>query len=144
MSKMKSFKGQLDDVDQEQIYLAGGADDIGYRIRKFQAMPKTPGLAVGEHTLQLFKVKQTTPSNEVDFGTDDLLGVVSLSTHSGNLLYNEVIIFDNEVINQDLFITHVDNAGANPCNYYIELEEVKMSNPEAAVVNYKAALLHGE
>tara|TARA_Y100000004_G_C8916542_1_gene413348 strand:+ start:985 stop:1419 length:435 start_codon:yes stop_codon:yes gene_type:complete len=143
MSKIKSFRGNLADGGQDRIYLSGDEPADGYRIAKFQAMPDQPGLAVGEHTLQIFKAEQASASNTVDFNEDDLIGVVSLSTHSGNLLYNEVIIFDNEVFNQDIYITHVDNAASAGCNYYIELEQIKLSNGEQAVINFKAALLHG-
>ena len=38
MSTTKTFRGRLTNNTQEQIHLAGGRDDIGYRITKFQIM----------------------------------------------------------------------------------------------------------
>ena len=55
-----------------------------------------------------------------------------------------IAVFDHEVVNQDIYVTHIDTDGSLPVNYYIELEEVTMSKGEQAVVNFSAALLHGE
>ena len=135
-----TFKGKLADTQVETIRLSNNKGDIGYKIRKFQAMPEDPGAAIGEHTVQLFSVKPADDpytSTTVNFDNPLLLGVVSLSTHSGNLLYNEVIIFDNVTFNQDIFITHTDRAASAACNYYIELEQFKLAKDEAAVATLK-------
>jgi hypothetical protein len=48
------------------------------------------------------------------------------------------------IFNQDIYITHKDNSSqGTTINYYLELEQVKMSGPEAAAVNFRAALVHG-
>ena len=137
---IKSFRGQLADTEVDTIRLSTNKGEIGYTIKKFQAMPEDPGSAVGEHTVQLFSVKPADDpytSTTIDFENPLLLGVVSLSTHSGNLLYNEVIIFDNVTFNQDIFITHTDRAASASCNYYLELEQVKLDLNEATVATLK-------
>ena len=53
-------------------------------------------------------------------------------------------MFDHEVVNQDLYIAASGPTFASPMNYYIEMEQVTMSKGEQAVVNFSAALLHGE
>ena len=65
----------------------------------------------------------------------------SVSTQGG---FIDTVIFDKETVNQDIFIMHDEkSAGAgNAVNYYIELEEVRMSDGESAVVNFNAALEH--
>ena len=40
---------------------------------------------------------------------------------------------DNVIFNQDIFVTIKAQAGTDPCNYYIELEQMKLAQDEAAV-----------
>jgi len=48
------------------------------------------------------------------------------------------IIFDKEIFNQDIYITHTEAAGsALACNYYIELEQVKLDLSENTVATLK-------
>ena len=149
--KIKTFRGKLADNAQDQIYLSGGESDEGYRIHKFQIFQAPPGVGDVENVLQIFSVRQTgNTSGTPDFSDDTLLGAAYLKEGAGvNHGVNDVVVFDNIIFNQDIYITQRDMGNSTPgsgvaANYYLELEEVKMSNPEAAVVNYKAALLHGE
>ena len=48
------------------------------------------------------------------------------------------IIFDNQVFNQDIFITYNDLQGSDAkVNYYIELEQVKLDLGENTVATLK-------
>jgi hypothetical protein len=143
---IKTFRGKLEDGGQDQIHLAGGADNIGYKIHKLQIMMEQPGNTAQESLVKIYNVKQTsvpTSAATVDFSDDTLVAAAYQDT---NVHPTEVIIADQEVFNQDLYITYTDNgSGTNEdINYYLELEEVKLKDSEAAVINYKAALLHGE
>ena len=141
MSKVMSFRGLLDDGSFEKINLHTPDGSTGYRIVKFQAIPEQPGLAVGEHIVKIYKTENnpdvSTPTDAVNFGDNTLLGVVAVSTHSGNLLFNEVIIFDQEIFNQDIFITHVDRGGSAACNFFIELEPMKLDLNENTVTTLR-------
>tara|TARA_R100000808_G_scaffold19288_1_gene41928 strand:- start:1239 stop:1682 length:444 start_codon:yes stop_codon:yes gene_type:complete len=147
MSKIKSFRGMLANETQARIHVSGGKDDIGYRIHKFQIMANQ-SMSDYEITAKIYANKQAEPlvhANQVDFNQDNLLAAAFSGLAAGEYAGAKVVIFDREVFNQDIFVQCQDNGGSSQSvNYYIELEEVKMSNPEAAVVNYKAALLHGE
>jgi len=136
---IKSFRGELADTEVQKIRLSANNGLMGYKINKFQGMPTDPGAAIGEHTVQLFLQKPDEPftSTEVHFSNPLLLGAVSLSTHSGNLLYNEIIVFDNVKFNQDIYITHTDRAGSASFNYYLELEQIKLDLNEATVATLK-------
>ena len=139
----KSFRGLLADGDVKQIRLSTNDGLTGYRIVKFQGIPHQPGSNNGEHTLQLFTTDKDdtqtlrVASNTVNFDDPTLLGVVALSTHSANMLYNEVIIFDNMTFNQDIYITCHENVAAASCNFYLELEQVKLDINEATVATLK-------
>ena len=49
----------------------------------------------------------------------------------------ESIIVDNKVINQDIYVTHVETVSTEQCNFYLELEEMKLSIDEATVATLK-------
>ena len=48
-----------------------------------------------------------------------------------------ITIFDNTIVNQDIYITHSDIVGTTPCNYYLELEQVKLDLNENTVATLK-------
>ena len=47
------------------------------------------------------------------------------------------VVFDHVVFNQDVFINLTDNEGTGICNYYLELEQVKLDVNEATVATLK-------
>jgi len=143
---IKTFKALLADGGQDKIYLAGGDSTKGYRIVKLQGITNDPGIAGREHVLKIYKVPQTSVTGTIDFNDDALIGTIFVTNRDDALSTHEVVIFDTEVINQDIYVTHFEAASSpaagGSCNYYIELEEVTMSDAEAANVNFVAALLH--
>jgi len=140
---IKSFKGLLVDDSQDQIYLAGGDSTKGYRIVKFEILPATPGDVSMEHCTKIYKTKQTSIDDNINFSDDSLLGAAVYAGGSSTS-YPQIqtaVVFDNEVFNQDIYVTQKDTQNG-AINYYIELEEVTMSDAEAANVNFVAALTH--
>ena len=135
---IKSYRGKIADgaVDKVQIHSKTGA--IGYRIKKLQIIHAEPGQQEAEHTVKIYSIKQTTATNTIDFNDQTLLGVAYLKDHDG-VAYpgTEMIIFDNMTFNQDIFITHEDTNGSYPCNYYLELEQIKLSLNENTVATLK-------
>ena len=143
---IKTFKGKLGSGLQDQIPLAGGADNIGYRIVKMELMSETPGIGSNaEHIVKVYKKKQSSVDGTIDFDDDSLLAAGWLPMKTSNFLTSEnITLFDDEVVNQDIFVTAIDVDGGEPINYLIHMEEVKINDSEAAVINYRAGLLHGE
>jgi len=138
---IKTFRGLIADAAQDTIVLHTNDGSTGYRIVKFQIMVTEPGEQSSEHTLKIFTISQTLASinNTIDFSDQTLLGVGWLgfgaSTGPTNII---VTIFDNNVFNQDIYITCSDVGGfAKPCNYYIELEQVKLDLNENTVATLK-------
>ena len=109
-------------------------------------MSNTPGTGSNaEHILKVYKKKQTAVNGTIDFDDDALLAAGWLPMKTSNFLTSEnITVFDDEVVNQDIFVTHIDIDGAQPVNYVLHMEEVKINDREAAVINYRAGLLHGE
>jgi len=137
---VKSFRGKIADgaIDTINLHTNNGA--TGYRIVKFEIMTAEPyGAGSGEHIVQIFKIPQTTATADVDFSDQTLLATAITNNSTSGYQYATVpsVIFDNEVFNQDLSITHVDNASALSCNYYIELEQIKLDLNENTVATLK-------
>jgi len=145
---IKTFRGKLEDGEQDQIYLHGGDSGTGYRIVKFQLFPNKPGTQTIESTVSIFKVTgkgSGTTTAVVDFEDNTLLGAAFYQDrHEATYVTSETVIFDNEIFNQDIYLTMTDTVGTQPINYYLELEEVMMPKGEQAVVNFNAALIHGD
>ena len=145
MGKMKSFKGKVGDGEQDRIYLAGGDSDKGYRISKLEVEPAQPFNRTQETIVKVYLERQSSVDGDVNFKDDALLAVgIFKQNDSTNYFAYENVLFDNKVVNQDIYVTCYDAATGEEMNYYIEFEEVKMSGAEQAVVNFNAALLHTE
>ena len=135
---IKSFRGQLEDGGQTAIRLSTNKGQIGYKIKRFQVIDDEPGELEVEIVAKLHQFEQDTVNNTVNFNDPGLLGVVFYANQGNQaVVSSEVVIFDNVVFNQDVFIT-VDARESDPkINYYLELEQVKLSVDEAAVSTLK-------
>ena len=129
----------LADGAQDTILLSTQKGEAGYRIVKFQIIKVKPGDVAQESVVQIWKVQQATvPTSTatIDFNSQTLLGAAigMYGGISGNTTpFLESIVFDKEIINQDIYITHTDNENAESINYYLELEQMKLSEQEAMV-----------
>ena len=138
---IKSFKGLIADGGQDTILLHTNDGSTGYRIVKFDIFPHKPGTEQSESTVQVFKIKQAPVSKftaEVDFADNTLLAAGFYGKSAGvDNAETKLIHFDNEIFNQDIFVTHTETAGTQAVNYYIELEQVKLSLDENTVATLK-------
>jgi len=132
----------LADGGQERIALTTIRGLIGYRITKFQLMPHKYGLNTHEmeSTVKIYKVEQTTVDEVMDFSDNTLLaaGIINMDA-SETTPTNLVTVFDNELFNQDIYITHHNqhDTDTSACNYYIELEQMDLALDEATVTTLK-------
>jgi hypothetical protein len=131
---IKSFRGLLKDGSIEKINLSTNDGRTGYRIVKLALFHAEPGENSAEHTVKIYSVPQTVADNSVDFSDQTLLAVAHLADHSdvANPL-DHYVVFDNATFNQDIYVTHVDTRGSEPCNYYFELEQFELSLNEQTV-----------
>jgi len=134
---IKTFRGLMADGAQDTIVLHTNDGSTGYRIKKLQAISNDPGIADREHIIKIYKVEQTTVDGLVDFSDQRLLGTVFVTNRSDTLLTGMNIIFDQEIFNQDIYITHFEARSSGSCNYYIELEQVKLDLSENTVATLK-------
>ena len=149
MSKMKTFTGRLvsdnNAENQDTIHLSGGDSSTCYRIHKLELISTSEHADIGA-VVKIYQNYQNIVTEVIDFKEDALLGAAIYRQDTGNNYpLSTVVTFDNEVFNQDIFITYKDNeTSSSQINYLLVLEEIKVKDAELAVVNYSAALLHGE
>ena len=140
MSKIKSFRGLIDHNTIETISLHTNTGSTGYRIKKFEAMPKDPSGSSGTNILKIYSIPQTTTSSTIDFDDNTLIAAAVISHNASAFQYppETVIVFDNITFNQDIYVTQTDADGnQTACNYHIELEQVKLDLNENTVATLK-------
>jgi len=135
---IKTFKGRIGHDAQITIRLSTNNGMIGYKILKFQIMALSPGADSVEHVSQIYSIDPDGATTDVNFDNPTLLATSFLTQSSSAGYANYNVIFDNKVINQDVFVTQKDNGpGSKGCNYYVELEQVKLDLGEATVATLK-------
>jgi hypothetical protein len=136
---IKTFRGQLADGGQQRIRLATNKGKVGYRITKFQVMGYEPGITTQESVVMVWNTKQTSVVGVVDFTDSDLLATGLLMLHDSSAYqFTTDVIFDNQMVNQDIYITHKDVDTGQPCNYYLELEAIPLSDQAAQYTTIKS------
>jgi len=144
---IKTYRGLLADGDQDKIRLTTTDGLTGYRITKFQLMFYDAVTSI-KSVVQIWKTEQDAVSDVttgiVNFEKPELLAAAMLSGKADQTAYPEdlVVVFDSELFNQDIFITHSEIAGVAAVNYYIELEKFKLSTVQAEALIVKS--LRGE
>ena len=136
---IKTFRGLLADGAQEQIHLKHRDGKTGYKIKDLRIMPKTPGTTGAEFALKIYKTKQTTVDGTIDFGDNRLIAAATLKAQTtlSNPETPLQVFFEHETFNQDIYVTAFDADSSNPINFYLELEQVKLSSDEATVATLK-------
>ena len=139
---IKTFKGLLADGGQDRIKLSTIQGKVGYRIVKFEAMPAGATTGFGyESFLQVWTSKQSSvPSDGTpDFSNPEVLACIyySQSASGGTNPEDMTVVFDNEVVNQDIYITHSNSDGSAALNYYLELEAIPLTDLAAEFTTLK-------
>jgi len=138
--QMHSFRGLLGDGGQDKIRIEGATGEIAWRITKFQVLPETPSTASPESIVKIYREEQTSVTALINFNDNELLGAAYYSgADVPSQPHDEVIIFDNDLFVRNIYVTHLDNDASININYYIELEEVKVSAAGMAQLAVAAA-----
>jgi len=130
------------DGGQDTLPLHTNKGLIGYRIVKFDIFPNRPGgTSHVESIVQIFKVKQdniAVANSIVNFSDNTLLAAAYLTDDVNNASGPlQIVMFEQEIFNQDIYVTHTDEAGTAKVNYYIELEQFVLQPDEATVATLK-------
>ena len=135
---IKSFRGKLADGAIDIVSLHTNTGSTGYRINKLEIIDGAPGTTNPELILKIYSIPQTTADGVIDFSDTTLLGMAYYSESAATSQAGfKTIIFDNATFNQDIYITAVDVAESNVTNYYLELEQIKLSLDQNTVATLK-------
>jgi ABC-type transport system substrate-binding protein len=135
-----SFRGQIANDSKETIALHTNNGSVGYKIVKYEIMPKQPEGATEEATMQIFSTDSSATaalgSGTIDFSDPTLLGAAfySSSATAATNPEDKTVIFDNVTFNQDIYLTCKSSANMN---YHIELEKMKLDLNENTVATLK-------
>jgi hypothetical protein len=133
-NRLLSYKGLLTNDQQDTIRLSTKKGEKGYRITKFQLMPATPGANINS-VVKVTKNSIAVGDYTIDFSDNRLLAV----GWNYNATYETdlIISFDNEIFNQDIFISQNEHTSGLSINYYLELEVIMLNETEATVATLK-------
>jgi hypothetical protein len=136
----KTFRGLIADNTIQRVRLSTNDGLTGYKINKLQILQQNPGNDTVECLIQVHTIKPTAASTAVNFDDPTLVAVAYYedaggSSGSGN---PNIVINDSMIFNQDVFISYREISGSGTaCNYYLELEQVKLDVNEATVATLK-------
>jgi len=135
---LKTFRGTLTDGEQDKIRLTTTDGRVGYRIIKFQLLGQDNNSSY-ENTTKIYNTKQATITGSIDFSETDLLAAGLYFQNSVGQTYplDLLVIFDKELFNQDIYITCKNAEGSGYINYYIELEQIKLTVIQAETLIVK-------
>ena len=134
---IKTFRGLIADGAQDTILLHTNTGSTGYRIVKFEVMGPNANSVI-EQVLKIYKIPQSSVTTDIDFSDNTMLAAAYVNAgDNANYLPSPIIVFDQEVFNQDIYITSKGHDDLSSMNYYIELEQVKLDLSENTVATLK-------
>ena len=133
----KTFKGKLADGEELRIRLTTNDGLTGYKIVKFQLFPTNYNVT-DEYNSRVYSVEGKANGTTFDFNDPQLLVAAYFENSNGvdPVSKDAVVVIDDKIINQDVFVQHKSQSG-NSCNFYMELEQVKLDLNEATVATLK-------
>ena len=142
---IKTFRGLLADGDQNRIRLSTKNGKTGYKIITLNIMPNTPMDGNEQQAVvKIFKIKQTVITDDVDYSDGNLLAT-AIVRQTADQVYLQTVMFEQEIFNQDIYITFEDQgASGKAMNYYLELEVMPLSDNAAVVSTLRDIRLNPE
>ena len=137
---IKTFRGLMADGAHDTIVLHTNDGSTGYRIVKFALFCQNTGEATQESVVKIYKTPQTgAATSTADFSDQTLLAIAAIGNSTATSAYPSTlsVVFDNEIFNQDIYLTHKETNAAEAVNYYLELEQVKLDLNENTVATLK-------
>jgi len=136
---IKTFRGLLADGGQDRIRLGTIKGKVGYRITKFEVIAKEPGVHDEEVVMKIYKVSQSSIDAVINFADNTLLAACFWQTGTAPTKTGATtVVFDDQIFNQDIFVTSDDVGGSSVAlNYYLELEVILLDDMGAEYTTLK-------
>jgi len=137
--QMHSFRGLLADGGQDKIRIEGATGEIAWRITKFQVVATSADINI-ETVIKIYRENQTSVTAGIDFTESELLAAAMYNdSTSQSYMPTPIVVFDNALFSRNIYVTNLSPDNAGSINYYIELEEVKVSAAGMAQLAVAAA-----
>jgi len=135
---IKTFRGKIADGVQDTILLHTNSGSTGYRIIKFEIMGPDANTDI-EQVVKIYKTDQSANiTTDIDFSDNRLLAAAIMNDSTDrHYAPPPIVTFDREIFNQDIFVTSKGHDNPIQCNYYIELELVRLDLGENTVATLK-------
>jgi len=135
-NRILSYRGLMPADSFDTILLSTKKGEVGYRITKLEVVSGGPVGLSPEAVIQIWKDPQSATSYNIDFSNNRLLAAAFYENNQ-NVAGDggSVIIFDQEIFNQDIYLTCASTDGA--INYYLEIEVIKLDESQAMVATLK-------
>tara|TARA_Y100000361_G_C11043362_1_gene281136 strand:- start:165 stop:605 length:441 start_codon:yes stop_codon:yes gene_type:complete len=139
MTKIKTFKGQIEKGTTKKIHLSTSDGLTGYKVTKFHGLPADVESGSNEAALQLYTNEGNAVTTAINFDNPEFLGCFIFIRDQGTVaITSDFVVFDHQIVNQDLFVTYDDGQGsATAFNFYLELEQVKLNINESTFTTLK-------
>ena len=136
---VKTFRGLLTTDNQDRIRLQTIKGKVGYRVKNFQIMSLAPITDEIETVMKIYLTEQSTIDATVNFSDSDLIVAALTTSRATARTYpiNQLMILDNVVFNQDIYITMKEEASSTGCNYILELEVIPLDDAGAEYTTLK-------
>ena len=136
---IKTFRGLLGEDEEDRIRLSTIKGKVGYRVSKFEVCLAEPGTTDAMQVFKIYKTSQSSFTATIDLTDSDLLAVAYIEDGVGNAdnMGPAIIVFDQEIFNQDIYISHKNVAGSEKGNYYLELEVIPLDDAGAEYTTLK-------
>tara|TARA_Y100001938_G_C7833935_1_gene302820 strand:- start:45 stop:503 length:459 start_codon:yes stop_codon:yes gene_type:complete len=136
---IKTFRGKIKTESKDTISLHTNNGSVGYKIKKFDCIAANPAGSNQESVILIHAIDPgTTTAGVIDLSDQSILGCAFYdNSASTGVQPPAVIIMDQMIFNQDIYITHNDKAGSESVNYYLELEQVKLDLNENTTATLK-------
>jgi len=147
---IKTFRGMLPGVQGgsagsvNTIVLHTNNGKTGYKIHNLELIQKSPGAANCEGLVIVWKTTPTAAqitATTIDFSDNTILAVAFYSANTTSQSYPEdmTVIFDKDIVNQDIYLTYIDVSTVNDdMNYYLELEQISLDLNESTVATLQS------
>ena len=135
-----SFRDKITKGTEHIINLKTNNGKTGYRIKQLTVLPSDVEAGANEACVKIYKKSQDSKDAIINFNDGELLAAAMFLRDQATVATtSDVVIFDNEITNQNIFVTYADGQGsATEINYYIELERIALKDLQATQLTLKS------
>ena len=127
----------IENDTQHTIRLTTNNGLTGYRMNKLEVIGPDANQTL-EGVIKVYTRAPAAVNDDIDFNDQSLIAAaIWKSTTSANNISGVQIVMEHTIVNQDIFVVYSVGAGSGNMNYYLELEQIKLDQGEAAVATLK-------